>query len=178
MKLRRAGWLIRFAPHARALTRVPETMPALIGQRLRWDRALVAIWLRKFRGELDFRQSTFRLRDAAVLLDILVFQVLLALAFPAYLIWLWTYLGDFSANIVGATLAGYVLLDLLTFAAAVTVGVAVSPRLLLYLPVYTALQFSVIRVVRLIAIVQELVFRSSYRDPFVPARVMQQVERI
>ena len=32
------------------------------------------------------------------------------------------------------------------------------------------------RVVRIVAIAQELIFRSSYRDPYVPAHVMSQVE--
>jgi Glycosyl transferase family group 2 len=36
MKLRRAGWRIRFAPDAHALTDAPETVSALIAQRLRW----------------------------------------------------------------------------------------------------------------------------------------------
>ena len=59
MKLRRAGWRIRFAPEANALTIVPETVATLIAQRLRWDRGLVTIWLRKFRGAFDPRESTF-----------------------------------------------------------------------------------------------------------------------
>jgi hypothetical protein len=29
-----------------------------------------------------------------------------------------------------------------------------------------------------VAIMQELIFRSSYRDPYVPERVMQVVERV
>ena len=88
MKLRRAGWRIRFAPDAHALTDVPETVSALISQRLRWDRGLVTIWMRKFRGVFDPRQSTFRLIDVAALADVIGFQVLLALVFPVYLVWL------------------------------------------------------------------------------------------
>ena len=71
MKLRRAGWRIRFAPGAHALTDVPETVSALIAQRLRWDRGLITIWMRKFRGVFDPRQSTFRLIDVAALADVL-----------------------------------------------------------------------------------------------------------
>ena len=62
MMLRRAGWRIRFAPDAHGLTQAPETVPGLISQRLRWDRALVTIWFRKYRGALDPFQSNFRLR--------------------------------------------------------------------------------------------------------------------
>jgi poly-beta-1,6-N-acetyl-D-glucosamine synthase len=47
MKLRRAGWKLRFAPEACALTDVPESISAFIAQRLRWDRGLITIWTRK-----------------------------------------------------------------------------------------------------------------------------------
>jgi biofilm PGA synthesis N-glycosyltransferase PgaC len=50
--------------------------------------------------------------------------------------------------------------------------------LILYLPLYMFLQLSLIRLVRIIAFAQELIFRSSYRDSYVPARVMSQVEMV
>ena len=176
MKLRRAGWRIGFAQEARALTDVPETVPQLIAQRLRWDRGLITIWLRKYRGNLRPGRSTFRIADVAALCDVIAFQVLLALTFPAYLLWLWYYFDTFAVAIIGATLAGYFLLDLAAFASASIAGVRTPLRLILYLPLYTVLSMTVMRIVRLIAIFQELVFRSSYRDPYVPRRVMQQVE--
>ena len=176
MKLRRAGWRIRFAPEARALTQVPETVSALIAQRLRWDRGLITIWARKFRGALDPRQSTFRVTDALALCDVIGFQVVLALAFPVYLVWLWLYFGEFAATIISATLVGYLVLDIAAFAAAVVASRQIPLRFVIYLPVYTAFQITVMRIVRLIAVMQELVFRSSYRDPYVPGRVMQQAE--
>jgi poly-beta-1,6-N-acetyl-D-glucosamine synthase len=176
MKLRRAGWRIRFAPEAHALTDVPETVSAFIAQRLRWDRGLITIWMRKFRGALDPRQSTFRIIDVVASIDVIGFQVLLALAFPLYLVWLYYYFGGFAGTIIGATLIGYVVLNLLSFAAAAVTGMPTPFRLVLYLPLYTILQVSLVRVIRIIAIAQELIFRSSYRDPYVPARVMSQVE--
>ena len=164
MKLRRAGWRIRFAPDARALTDVPDTVSALIGQRLRWDRGLITIWSRKYVGALDPRQSSFRLMDAIALMDVVGFQIVLALAFPVYIVWLIYYFGDLSPILIGATLAGYVVLDAVSFAAAAAVRTGLSLRLLPYLPFYTLMQISIMRVVRIVAIVQELIFRSSYRD--------------
>jgi Na+-translocating ferredoxin:NAD+ oxidoreductase RnfD subunit len=110
--------------------------------------------------------------------DVLVFQVLLALAFPAYLVWLYYYLGDFAATIIGATLLGYAALNLVAFFAAAAVGLQVPFRLVIYLPLYTVLQIILIRPVRFVAIVQELIFRSSYRDLYVPSHVMRQVEMV
>jgi biofilm PGA synthesis N-glycosyltransferase PgaC len=178
MKLRRAGWRIRFAPDAHALTDAPETVSALIAQRLRWDRGLITIWIRKYRSVFDPRQSTFRLIDVAALVDMIVFQVLLALAFPVYLFWLFYYFGGLAGTILAATLVGLVVLNLVSFVAAAAIGIETPFRFVLYLPLYTILQLSLMRVVRIIAFTQEFIFRSSYRDPYVPARVMSQVEMV
>ncbi len=176
MKLRRAGWRIRFAPDARALTDAPETVSALIAQRLRWDRGLVTIWMRKFRSILDPRQSTFRLIDVMALVDVIFFQVLLALVFPVYIVWLHHYYGELFGIVIEATLIGLVGFNLLLFAAAMAMGIHCQFQLIFYLPLYTIVQVSLMRVVRIIAIAQEFIFSSSYRDPYVPARVMSQVE--
>lgn len=178
MKLRRAGWRIRFAPEANALTIVPETVATLIAQRLRWDRGLITIWLRKFRGAFDPRQSTFGLLNMLSVVDVLIFQVVLAVAFPAYLIWLYYYFGNFATTIIGATLLGYAAVNLLAFFAAAAVGLQTPFRLVLYVPLYTVLHVTVMRAVRLFAVVQEIVFRSSYRDLYVPSHVMRQVEMV
>jgi poly-beta-1,6-N-acetyl-D-glucosamine synthase len=176
MKLRRAGWRLRFAPEAYALTDVPESVSAFIAQRLRWDRGLITIWARKFRGALDPRQAAFRLADATAIFDVILFQVLLTMAFPVYIVWLLYYFGGFATTIIGATFIGYAFLDALVFVGAAAIGLRTPHWLILYLPLYTFLQASLVRPVRLIAIVQELIFRSSYRDPYVPRRVMSQVE--
>ena len=177
MKLRRAGWRIRFVPEARALTRVPETVSALIAQRLRWDRGIVTILLRKYRGVFDPRPSTFRLIDVLASLDVLAYQLFLPLAFPVYLVWLWLTFGSFAPTILGATLIGYLILDLLAVLVAAAIGVERPLSLIIYLPLYSGLQL-LMRLVRLVAILQELVFRASYRDPYVPARVMQNATRV
>ena len=71
------------------------------------------------------------------------------------------------------------LLDLL--ALAVAASLAVEPlravRLLVWLPVTIIVQVGLLRAVRLIAVAQELLLRSSYRDQYVPTRVMRQAER-
>ena len=151
MKLRRAGWRIRFAPGAHALTDVPETVSALIAQRLRWDRGLITIWMRKFRGVFDPRQSTFRLIDVAALADVLGFQVLLAFMFPAYLVWLFVYYGDLATTIIEATMVGLMVLNLLAFISAVAIGIHTPFWLILYLPLFTVLQLTLMRIIRIVA---------------------------
>ena len=176
LKLRRAGWRIRFAPDALGLTDVPETVTALIAQRLRWDRGLITIWVRKFRAAFDPWRSNFRLIEVLALADVIMFQVVLALAFPLYLIWLWYFFSDFAVTIMSAMLVGYFVVDLLVFGTAAMLGLAHPFRLLAYLPLHSLIQMSLMRLICLVAIIQELVFFSSYRDPYVPARIMQQLE--
>jgi poly-beta-1,6-N-acetyl-D-glucosamine synthase len=180
MKLRRAGWRIRFAPEAMALTQVPETIPRLIGQRLRWERGLVTLCLRKFRGALNPFQGTFRLLDAAALLDVLALQFAIPLLLPVYVLWLWISLGSFGVPVLGAVLIGYAVMDLL--ALTISASLASDPlrtmRLVAYLPIHIVVQMIVLAPVRLIAFLQELLLQSSRRDPYVPRRVMRQVERI
>jgi hypothetical protein len=155
-------------------------MAALIAQRMRWDRGNVTIWLRKYRGAFNPWQSTFRLIDVLAMADVLVFQVGLTAVFPVYVVWLWWYVGDFSVSVLGATLIGYMVLGLLalTVAAGLSADVPRAMGLVLYLPFYIVVQMAVLAPVRLLAILQELLLASSYRDPYVPARVMRQVERV
>jgi hypothetical protein len=79
---------------------------------------------------------------------------------------------------MAATLVAYITLDLLALSASIILSsYPQSAALLLYLPFHAVVEFSVMRLVRLIAVLQELFFRSSFRDPYVPARVMRQAER-
>ena len=178
MKLRRAGWRVRFAADARGLTDVPTTLSGLTAQRLRWDRGLITIWSRKFRNALDPGRASFRPADAFAIADVLLFQIALALTFPIYIVWLLYYFGSFGLTIIAVTLVVYAGLDALSFFTAAAVGMGPSLRLLAYVPFYSAMQVSIMRLIRLVAIIQELIFRSSYRDPYVPERVMQTVEQV
>jgi hypothetical protein len=97
--------------------------------------------------------------------------------FPVYLVWLWWDFGAFAITLVGATVLGYLIVDLVAVIAAAAVRVERPLGVVIYLPVYTILRL-VLRIVRLIAILQELIFRTSYRDPYVPPRVMRRAARV
>ena len=133
----------------------------------------------KFRDTFDPRLNVFRLIDVLALLDVLVFQLLLTVAFPIYVVWLWHICGSFGLSILAATMIGYTALDFLALVA----GIVLSPHpqsawMLVYMPLHVMAELAVMRFVRLIAILQELLFCSSCRDPYVPPRVMRQVQRL
>lgn len=178
MKLRQAGWRIAFAPHAYAGTDVPESAWSLVRQRLRWERSAVTIWLRKYRHLLNPFCAGFDLANALVILDVALVQIALGGAFFLYMGWLVASLGWVALVIVSATLIVYTAVTaVLLLIAALAGGRGGVLRLLPYLPYFVVFHCLVMRAVRLYAAVDELAFRSSYRDPYVPRRVMKEIER-
>ncbi len=178
IKLRQAGWSIRFEPHAWALTDVPVSALALFRQRLRWDRDLVRIRLRKYRSVFNPLRHNFSLSNALGTLDFLFFGVALPLSFVVYVVWLFAQFG------VGALpiLAGVTLVYMASASATFVIAASLSGhygryRLFPYVLGYTVFSAYVLRLVTVYAYVQELIFRRSYRDTYVPRRVLDHAPR-
>jgi biofilm PGA synthesis N-glycosyltransferase PgaC len=163
MKLRYAGYKIRFAPEAVCWTNVPETLTALTLQRFRWDAGLITIWCRRCIGNISPLSPNFRLTEALVILDVVWFSVTLPLALPIYCVWLWSNIGEFTVTLLGAIFIGLTALDIL-----VCVVARVPFRLLPYVPLYTLMQNLVMRPVRIMAVLGELIFVNSRRDNYIP----------
>jgi biofilm PGA synthesis N-glycosyltransferase PgaC len=135
MKLRRHGWDLRFAPEAIARTIGPETMIDLLLQRLRWDANSVTIWWRKYAGNLNPFRADFHLSNALTSLDVIWFSVILPLALPIYMVWLWNYAGVFAFTLLLVVFLGLSVLDLLTLAL-----IRMPVRLLPYVALYICMQ--------------------------------------
>jgi cellulose synthase/poly-beta-1,6-N-acetylglucosamine synthase-like glycosyltransferase len=178
IKLRRAGWKVRFQPTAWALTDVPENFTALLKQRLRWNRSLVRVRARKFKAMFDPRKPNFSCINALGTLDIIYFQALLPGSFYIYIVWLFASYDAFAWVILGIVTMVYTLAALLSF----TLAMVVSEHhgrwsLLPYVPAYTLFNAYVMRAIEVGAYIDELVFRHSYKDTYVPTRVQNQAER-
>src|SRR5262249_46308813 len=128
MKLRNAGYKIRFAPRATCKTKVPETLTALTLQRLRWDAGLITIWCRRCIGNISPLSPNFRLIEALVIFDVLWFPIILPLVFPIYCVWLWSRMGEFAVTLLATTLIGLVVLDVLVCVLARGAAQALSLR--------------------------------------------------
>ena len=177
-KVRRAGWDIRFAHDAWALTDVPEKVGALVRQQLRWNRSIIRNRLRKFRSVFNPLQANFSTRDAFAFANILFFQVMLSISFCAYLLWLLVFHNDIAGLVILTVSVLYVIEELVVLAlAGLFYPRRASPRLLLYTPLATLFKSYFLRVVRCMACLDELVFRRSYEDSFYPSKVRNVVER-
>jgi cellulose synthase/poly-beta-1,6-N-acetylglucosamine synthase-like glycosyltransferase len=177
-KLRRGGWQIQFAHEAWAMTDCPKTLLAYHRQRLRWNRSVIRYKLRKFRSVFNPFSAQFNGYDLAGIFNILFFQVFLAMSYFAYLIWLFTQLGEFAFVVIGVTIVIYFIEDLLTFIMVCCLYRDKNPwPLAIYLPLYNLFDSYVVRILRLYAYVNELIFRRSYQDTFTPTKVQNVLER-
>jgi poly-beta-1,6-N-acetyl-D-glucosamine synthase len=163
MKLRRHGWDLRFAPEAIARTNGPETMIDLLLQRLRWDANIVTIWWRKYVGNLDPFRADFRLSNALTSLDVIWFSVMLPLVLPIYVVWLCNYVGEFAFTLLLAVFLVLSVLDLLTL-----LLIRIPLRLLPYIPLYICMQHLIMRPMRIISLLSEMIFIISRRDNYIP----------
>jgi len=170
--LRKAGWKTVFAQGAICYTDVPVTMTVLTRQRFRWERDAVRLRYRKHRDLLNPFSPRFRFRELVHEADFFVFNILSAVVFPIYLVWLFLTFGELAPMILLGAQAGMFVLDGLSF----VLAAFVTPRahalhLAPYLPGYSLFNGLVMRFIRLGAYLQEWVFQSSYSDTYVPQKV-------
>lgn len=174
LKLRRAGWKVRFAPEAWALTDVPETASALFKQRRRWDASFVRVRLDRFRGILNPFQRNFSLLSALGTMDLILFHAILPAMFFIYIVSCISYYGSFVWVILIGVNAFYVTTTSIVFICAVaTAGRYGHISLVPYVIGYSLFRAYIMRMLMVWTYVDEFFHRSSYRDTFVPSRVLK-----
>jgi cellulose synthase/poly-beta-1,6-N-acetylglucosamine synthase-like glycosyltransferase len=172
LRIRNAGWRCTFAPDSVCFTDVPTTAFALIRQRLRWERDSIWIRYRKHADLMNPFRPGFRFSEAFHQWDFLLFSVVGAAIFPAYLVWLIVTYGAFTPAILIGLQIGLFAVDVLILAvSAWTTRRPVFWRNLLYLPGYSLFMTYVMRPVRLWAYIEEFCFSGSHRDNYTPVKV-------
>ena len=172
LSLRASGWKTLFAPDAICYTDVPTTLLALTRQRFRWERDAVRLRYRKHRYLLNPFSERFRPSELLHQLDFLIFNVVAAIAFPFYLMWLFATYGKLAPIILFGAQVGMLCLDTFTFLLAALLNPRIAAfSLMPYLVGYDLFYVFLARFTRLAAFGQEWVLRSSYRDTFVPKKV-------
>jgi len=171
LRFREVGYKIRFVKQALAETNVPQTFMALIRQRLRWDGDALAIRLLMYR-ELRFFRGRESTGDVLQRLDYIFLELLPTLFFPIYLVTLWV---NYHHNMVDILAAIYILLFWIYVLNICVAIIATKRRLsvldILVIPVLPIYQGFVMRLVRLVAITDEILFAKSHDSNFVPYRI-------
>lgn len=175
MRIRKAGWKVRFAPDAICYTDAPETFSAFIRQRFRWERDAIRLRYRKHGDQVSPFSKQMKPLELIHQLEFLAFDVIAALAMPVYLVWLFMTYGDMAPAILVAAQLGMFALDFLSISlAALTTPKVLRIRHLLYMPGYSILNSYFMRFIRLAAYFQEWIFDASYQDSYVPSKVHRQ----
>lgn len=172
LRIRKAGWRVRFVPDAICYTDVPDSFAAFIRQRFRWERDAIRQRYRKHHDQVSPFSLQMQPLELVHQLEFLIFDVGAAIAMPIYLVWLFVTYGDTAPAILIAAQAGMLVLDLLTLClAAVATPKVLTLRHLLYMPAYSVMNSYFMRFIRLAAYFQEWFFDASYSDSYVPAKV-------
>lgn len=178
MRLRRAGWKIRFAGGSWCFTDAPETLAALVRQRRRWDRDTIRIRMRRFRDALNPRSRRFNWLEGVEQIDFLVLNLLLTILFPFYILYMFATYGSFALSILIVVQLVYIGIDVIYFCIALKIANRLQTNVVMAVAPYV-LTFSLfngifMRLVRLYSYYEEWVHRRSYQDSYSPSRVANQ----
>ena len=172
LRLRKADWQIRFAYQAICYTDPPNSAMALIRQRFRWERDAVRLRYRKHGTLISPFSRNFQLREMFHEVEFLLFNVIAAFALPFYIIWLFGSYGNLALPILLGAQSGLLLFDVIVFMlAAWATPKAQALPLIPFLFGYSLFFNNFLRFVRLFAYAQEWIFKSSYKDNYVPDKV-------
>ncbi len=177
IKLRKAGHSIRFAPKAMCQTNVPDSWKRYWKQRLRWNRSLIRFRWRKHKN-IYTNWWRFDLGTVIGMADSFFFQAVMPFVRVPYVIMVAFFFLEKSHVIIAGTLYFYTLANIFQFI--IMMFLTERPRqdiklwwavpFLTFFRLYETLD-------RLYACIDELIFETSFTDPYVPSRVLKQSDR-
>ncbi|RMF85319.1 MAG: glycosyltransferase [Nitrospinota bacterium] len=169
---------VAFAPTAICLTNVPHNLRRLIKQRMRWNRNIIRNRLRKHKDTYNIFLAHFSLSNLVSFVDTIFFAVFLSLVWLVYFIDIILHYPNWYTKILLINYFLHLSAKLLQFLIALIIserkGEYIS--LVFYLPLFELYRMLFLKLIRIAALLQELFFRWSYRDPFAPEKVRNQIE--
>ncbi len=173
-KLRKAGYKVRFAYDAICMTSVPVKWYALFKQRKRWSKSLVRFRIRKHR-DIIWSNRNFRFLNAISNLENIVFDFLFNYVWVFYLV---TLVFAATERLFEIFVVAWIIrmsFSVMSFFCmqAITERPKEERYLGAYLIFHTFYTGYFMRICRLIGHTEELLFRTSYKDPWNPAKTSQ-----
>ena len=170
-KIRKAGYKVKFAEDAICMTNVPTKWYKLYRQRIRWSRSLVRFRLRKHLDIL-LPSKNWSILNWLSNMESVVFDCVFNFLWLGYMIQLAI---TFNTHIVDVLLLGYfirVCLSQLAFILVLLVTERKKTAWFLYrfMPLMSPYTGYFLRFARLEAHLQELFFRTSYKDEWNPKK--------
>jgi len=178
IRTRKLKQKIVFAPDAISLTDTPVEWHDWVKQRMRWSRNLVKYRLRRHRDVFNVRSENFTFSNFWAFFDNIFFLMVMPFAWVIYIVDLSMNYLDVMLLILFVNICLHLILRLAQFSIAVSLSERKSLPLKL-MPYLFFYGFYMIfyKIVRVIAYVQELVFRASYQDSFAPEKIRKKMIR-
>lgn len=173
LRIRKSGYEIAHAPYAEAYTDMLTTWPALIKQRLRWDRTItIRLQGRKHVDMAYLWNRNFRWTDFLVLTESWTFNLVCMYGIIGWAAWMVVFTPPELPFVLLTLYFAYAFFELIQVLVAMAYAVdpwkaaavgAVFPIVFIY--------HTVLLAVRFIATLQEILVRRSYSEPFTPERI-------
>lgn len=175
LAIRKLGYRIAFAAYAQCFTEAPTTWWGLIRQRLRWDRSgVIRNHCRKHLDMACFWSKNFRLSNLFLFLETWFFSIMCT-----YGIWVWAVVFCFRLpenwwQVLVALYLCYIVFELIQVLTNLYFTPSPGRDLLIsvvfiFMPFYQVVMLAV----RLVATTQELLWRASSDDNYVPRKVRE-----
>jgi cellulose synthase/poly-beta-1,6-N-acetylglucosamine synthase-like glycosyltransferase len=175
LKIRKIGFKVVFEPAAICYTNVPGSVRKLARQRYRWDRSLVRFRIRKHGDLLSLTNRNFSPTNFLTAVDNIFFNCLLNFKWWFYFIQIVIFQTAHLKFVLPINYIVYTLSNLIEYFMAILLFGRSTRREELWLlfliplmPLYTGF---FLRGVRTYAHLMELIWRTSFEDPWNPARV-------
>lgn len=176
-KLRRAGWKLRFAHDALALTDAPTSFRTYVNQQLRWNRSVVRYRVHKYHISFNPLAGHFSPSNFMTALDMMFSGVFMPISFFIYLLLSFQKFGVFFIFIIASLTVFQLFMKFCTVCIA---GVLYPGRVTVFdfliLPLFLLFNMYVYRLIAVTAYFEELVLKKSFKDTFVPGRVLKQID--
>lgn len=181
LRVRKSGYQIAFAPDAQCFTEAPTNCGGLIRQRLRWDRdACIRNYCRKHIDLAYFTSRNFRFGDFCLWFETLYLRLFCLYGILAWFIWLVLarpYRPDTEVSgfmILVSLYLCYVAFEIIQVITVFLYSRAPGRDALICVVFFLAPLYQLfLTSVRLVATTQEIFWRKSFQDNFVPARVRE-----
>jgi poly-beta-1,6-N-acetyl-D-glucosamine synthase len=173
LRIRKLGYKIRCAPYADCLTDLPTKFKVLWKQRLRWEEAsVVRQHCRKHLDMADPTNQQFRWQNFFVSFELIVVNLIFGYVILFYTLWLAM---QWPSNLMFVGITFYVWSSFLELIHVATMFYYSRDRrhhlaLCMVFPLVPLYQLYLITN-RIVAYTREILWRSSFRDNFVPKHV-------
>jgi cellulose synthase/poly-beta-1,6-N-acetylglucosamine synthase-like glycosyltransferase len=178
IKIRKLGYRIHFEPAAVCETQVPSKVRGLIRQRLRWDKSLIRFRLRKHRDIL-FPNKAFRFTNFFAVSNDIVFGFIMNFKWMFYVL---DMIISFPGNYLYIFMLQFILYTGLHYIKYLCFYLFRSRKNesfvlnMLFMPIVLFYLGYFLRIIRMVAHLKELFFKSSYKDNWNPAKTSRQAK--